>query len=176
MCNLVRNRTLKSRESSEKSSGENRVKSCHVCGISPQKKTQFLPPVACNHSFVSLHSACWSPRNFANHAMVRDCVCNPHIQESPHPRAPESPKSLKKDFPGLPVGSVKKVSKKCPNTDFVVFFTLFRVIWHFFDTFLALRAGRPGNTILRLFGDFGPRGPRDSCICSNRKSGKKRTA
>ena len=63
------------------------------------------------------------------------CVCNPHIQESPHPRAPESPKSLKKDFPGLPVGSVKKVSKKSPNTDFEVFFSghlaLFR---HFFDT------------------------------------------
>ena len=89
------------------------------------------------------------------------CVRNPHIQESPHPRAPESPKSLKKDFPGLPV---KKVSKKSPNTDFVVFLALFRVIWHFFDTFLTLQAGRPGNTILRLFGDFGPRGPRDSCI------------
>ena len=31
MCNLVR-RALKSGESSEQSSGENRVKSCHVCG------------------------------------------------------------------------------------------------------------------------------------------------
>ena len=32
MCNLVRTSSLKSGESSEKSSGENRVKSCHVCG------------------------------------------------------------------------------------------------------------------------------------------------
>ena len=89
---------------------------------------------------------------------------NPHIQESPHPRAPKSPKSLKKDFPGLPARSVKKVTKKSPNTDFVVFLTPFRVIWDFFDTFLTLRAGRPGNTFLRLFGDFGPREPRNSCI------------
>ena len=92
------------------------------------------------------------------------CVCNPHIQESPHPWAPKSLKSLKKDFPGLPARSVKKVSKKSPNTDFVVFLTLFWVIWDFFDTFLTLRAGRPGNPLLRLFGDFGPRGPPDSCI------------
>ena len=56
------------------------------------------------------------------------CDCNPHIQESAHPRAPKSPKSLKKVFPGLPARSVKKVSKKPPSTDFVVFLTLFRVI------------------------------------------------
>ena len=34
----------------------------------------------------------------------------------------------------------------------------------FFGTFLTLRAGRPGNTLLRLFGDFGARGCGDSCI------------
>ena len=56
--------------------------------------------------------------------------CNPHIQES-HPRAPKATKSLKKVFPR----SVKKVSKKSPNTDFVVFLTPFRVIWDFFNTF-----------------------------------------
>ena len=67
-------------------------------------------------------------------------------------------------FPGLPVRSVKKVSKKSPNTDFVVFLNLCLVISDFFDTFLKLRAGTPGNTFLRLFGDFGPRAPRDSCI------------
>ena len=27
----------------------------------------------------------------------------------------------------------------------------------FFDTFLTFRAGRPGNTFLRLLGDFGAR-------------------
>ena len=36
----------------------------------------------------------------------------------------------------LPARSVKKVSQKSSNTDFVVFLTLFRVIWDFFDTFL----------------------------------------
>ena len=90
--------------------------------------------------------------------------CNPHIQESPHPRPPKSPKSLKKSFPGLPARSVKKVSKKSPHTLFGVFLTHFRVIWDFFDTFLTLRAGRPGNAFLRLFGDFGGRGCGDSCI------------
>ena len=84
----------------------------------------------------------------------KHCVCNPHIQESPHPRAPKSPKSLKKDFPGLPARSVKKVSKKSPNTDFVVFLTLFWVIWDFFDTFLTLRAGRPGNPPFEAFWGF----------------------
>ena len=33
-----------------------------------------------------------------------------------------------------------------------------------FDTFLTLRAGRPGSPFLRLFGDFGAWGCRDSCI------------
>ena len=93
------------------------------------------------------------------------CDWSRHIQESPHPRAPKSPKSLKKVFPDLPARSVKKVSKKSPNTDFVVFLTHFRVIRDFFDTFfLTLRARRPGNTFLRLFGDFGARGCGDSCI------------
>ena len=81
-------------------------------------------------------------------------MCNPHIQESPHPRAPKPPKSLEKDFPGLPARSVKKVSKKSPNTDFGVFLTLFRVIWDFFGTFLTLRAGRPGNTFFDTFWGF----------------------
>ena len=49
----------------------------------------------------------------------------------------KSPKSLKKVLPGLPARSVKKVSKKSPNTDFVVFLTHFRVIWDFFDTFFV---------------------------------------
>ena len=92
------------------------------------------------------------------------CDGNRHIQESPHPRAPKPPKSLKKAFPGLPARSVKKVSKKSPNTNFVVFLTHFQVIWDFFDTFLTLRGGRPGNTFLRLFRGFGARGCGDSCI------------
>ena len=80
-----------------------------------------------------------------------DCDCNPHIQESPHPRAPKIPKKSKKVFPGLPVRSVKKVSKKFPNTDFDTLLTLFQVFWDFFDTFWTLRAGRAGKTFLRLF-------------------------
>ena len=42
------------------------------------------------------------------------CDCNPHIQESPHPRAPKSPKSLKMDFPGLPHPGVQKSVEKVP--------------------------------------------------------------
>ena len=58
---------------------------------------------------------------------------------------------------GLLAWSVKKVLL-CSLFDF------FWVIWDFFDPFLTLRAGTPGNTFLRLLRDFGPRGPRDSCI------------
>ena len=38
------------------------------------------------------------------------------------------------------------------------------VLGDFCDTFLTLRAGRPGNTFLRLFGDFGARGCGDSLL------------
>ena len=69
---------------------------------------------------------------------ARRCDYNPHIQESPHPRAPKPPKSLKKVFPGLPARSVKKVSKKSQmtrkrvkKTTTSVHLGLFR---HFFDT------------------------------------------
>ena len=47
---------------------------------------------------------------------------------SPHPRAPKSPKSLKKVFPGLPARSVKKLTTRAPNTDFDTFLALFRVL------------------------------------------------
>ena len=39
-------------------------------------------------------------------------------------------------LPGLPARSVKKVSKKSPNTNFVVFLTHFRVIWDCGNSFL----------------------------------------
>ena len=80
------------------------------------------------------------------------------IYRSLHTPEPRNPKSLKKMFLGLPTRSVKKVSKKSPNTDFVAFLTLFRVIRDFFDTFLTLQAGRSGNTFLRLLGISGPEG------------------
>ena len=61
-----------------------------------------------------------------------------HVQESPHPRAPKSQKSLKTAFPGIPARSVKKVSKKSQNDpktsqkDYKISVRgLFR---HFFDT------------------------------------------
>ena len=67
-------------------------------------------------------------------------------------RFQESPKSLKRVFPGLPARSVKKGSKKSPNTDFHTFLTLLHLsgFGDFSDTFLTLRARRPG----RPFGDF----------------------
>ena len=77
---------------------------------------------------------------------------------TPEPRNPQ--KVSKRRSLGLPARSVKKVFKKSPNTDFVVFLTHFRFIWDFFDTYLTLRARRPRNAFLRLFGDFRPRGPR----------------
>ena len=58
----------------------------------------------------------------------------PHKQESRR-SGPEIPKKV---FPGLSAQSVKKASKRSPNTDFDTFFTLFRVLsglfWYFFDT------------------------------------------
>ena len=82
--------------------------------------------------------------------------------DTPEPRNPR--KVSKRCTRGLPARSVKKVSKKSPNTNFVVFLTHFRVVWDFFDTFLTLRARRFGSTFLRPFGGFGARGRGDSCI------------
>ena len=59
---------------------------------------------------------------------------SPQIQESPHPRARKSPKSLKKDFPGLPAWSVKKVSKKSLCSLFDSFSGHLGLFRHFFDT------------------------------------------
>ena len=90
---------------------------------------------------------------------------NGHLQESPGRPGPKSPKSLKKVSPGLPARSVQKESKSLKKVSEKSLFDTF--LRHFdstlFETFWTLRAGRPGETFLRLFGDFGPGGPRDSC-------------
>ena len=83
------------------------------------------------------------------------CDCSRHIQESRGPLGPKSPKSLKKVFPGVPARSVKKVSKKSQMTRKRVKKTTKSVFGDFVDTFLTLRAGRPGTTFLRLFGIWG---------------------
>ena len=59
--------------------------------------------------------------------------CNPHMLHTPEPRNPQ--KVSKKGVPGPPG---PECPKKSPSTDFVVFLTLFRVIWDFFDTFWTL--------------------------------------
>ena len=56
------------------------------------------------------------------------------------------------------------MSKKSQMTQKRVKKTTKSVFGDFFDTFLTLRAGRPGKSFLRLFGDFGARGCGDSCI------------
>ena len=76
----------------------------------------------------------------------------------------KSPKSLKKVFPDVPARSVKKVlKKKVPNDPKISQKDCKISARGLFDTSLTLRAGRPGNTFLRLFGDFGARGCGDSC-------------
>ena len=96
--------------------------------------------------------------------------------------APKSPQSLKKVFPGLPTRNVQKVSKrsqriqkkvkKVSKSGFGIFSTLF-----FFDTFCTSRAGRPGKTFLRLFGDFGAPGcgapVYGDCNCSEKQAERK---
>ena len=64
----------------------------------------------------------------------------------------------------MPARSVKKVSKKSPNTDFVVFFDSFSGhlgLFRHFDT-----PGREAREVLfeTFFGDFGARGCGHSCI------------
>ena len=80
------------------------------------------------------------------------------IYRSLHALKPWNPRKVS------PARSVKKVSKKSQMTRKWVKKTTKLVFGDFLDTFLTLRAGRPGSTFLRLFGDFGARGCRDSCL------------
>ena len=68
------------------------------------------------------------------------------------PPSPEIPEKSQKGLPGPPGPKCQKSVEKVPEHRFC---SPFRVIWDFLDTFLTPRA--PGNTFLRLFGDFGPR-------------------
>ena len=82
----------------------------------------------------------------------------------PRPSGPEIPKKSQKGLSEPPgpecQNSVKKASKDPKRVKKVSK----AVFGDFFDTFLTLWAGQPGKTFLRLFGDFGPRGPPNSCI------------
>ena len=83
---------------------------------------------------------------------------------------PLSPKKSQKGLPGASQAGVPRRCRKSPRTLILTpFLTPFWVFWDFFDTFLALRLGRPGKTFLRLFGDFGAQGCGDSCIPSDTK-------
>ena len=79
-----------------------------------------------------------------------------------HPQALQTPKPRNPQKVSHPECQKSVTSPR--TTDFETFLALLRVLWDLFDTFLTLRAARPRWTLLRLFGDFGPKGPRDSCI------------
>ena len=78
---------------------------------------------------------------------------------------PEIPKKSQKGVPGPPGPECQQSVEKVPNDRTEVKKTTKSVFGEFFDTFLTLRAGRPGKSFLRLFGNFGARGCGDSCIC-----------
>ena len=102
--------------------------------------------------------------------MIGTAICRslqtPKIPPPP-PRNPEIPKSLKNVFSGRKARSVKKVSKKPPNTrkkvESVSKRGLFR---HFFDT-----PGRKARErLFETLGDFGARNETFVCGGSNRNS------
>ena len=75
------------------------------------------------------------------------------------PPSPEIPKKSQKGLPGPPRSECQKSVEKVLK-DFFMKKSQKGVkisVRDFFETFLTLRAGRPGNTFLRVFGDFGAR-------------------
>ena len=77
------------------------------------------------------------------------------IYRSLHTPEPRNPKKVSKRSSRASPPGVPKKCRKSPRTlIFDTFLTRFRVFWDFFDTFLTLRAGRPGRTVLRLFSRF----------------------
>ena len=80
------------------------------------------------------------------------------------PSGPEIPKNSQKSLPGPPGPEcLKRLEKRVEKSQKSVKKRLFRDFLTLFEPFQTLRAGRPRETFLRLFGDFGRGGPGDYC-------------
>ena len=75
---------------------------------------------------------------------------------------PKPPKSLKKEFPGLPARSVKKSVEKVPNDPkrSQKDISVRGLFQHLFDT----PGGEAWEVLFETFGDFEDRGCGDSCV------------
>ena len=74
------------------------------------------------------------------------CVCFAiaiPVYRSLHTPEPRNPQKSQKGLPGPPGPECQKSVEKSPDIEFHTFWTLFRVLRDFFDTFLTLPAGRP---------------------------------
>ena len=91
----------------------------------------------------------------------KNCDPSRHLQESLGPPGPKSQKSLKKGRFGGLEKSLKKYPKKPKNTEKMT--GIFAVFLDFFGYFLRLFSRPPKRPFLRLFRDFGPGEPGDSC-------------
>ena len=90
--------------------------------------------------------------------ITKSCDPSDHLQESPGPKSQES---LEKSW-----GSAKrspKIPEKVENTPKSPNLGLFRVFFDFFGYFRRLFCGPPKRLFSRLFWDFGPGAPGDSC-------------
>ena len=133
---------LKSGECSEKSSGENRVKSCHICGchgfFSPDKGF-FLPFLRfCSEvqeKTLKFEKAPTSYRTISGPSGPKSQKSQKRVKkESAGPSGPRGPKSQKR---------VKIESKMTLFDSFLILFDSFRTLW-------TLGTGGPG----RLFFDL----------------------
>ena len=95
----------------------------------------------------------------AMYANGTDCDPSRHLQESPNPPGPKSQKSLEEGLLGGLQKRPQKYPKKSENTNFRTFLGIFWLFRVFFGTFLQT----PRRPFSRLFCDFGPGGPGDSC-------------
>ena len=102
---------------------------------------------------------------FVSFLVPKNCDPSRHLQLQ-EPRGPPGPKlqkSLKKGLFGGLEKSLRKYPKKSKNTDFRAFWAFFLVFLDFFGYFSRLFSRSPKRPFLRLFCDFGPGGPGDSC-------------
>ena len=83
--------------------------------------------------------------------------------QTERPSGPEIAKKLKKGLFGVLEKSLGKYPKKSKNIVFRTFLGIFSVFLDFFGYFPRLFSRPPKRPFLRLFCDFGPGGPGDSC-------------
>ena len=90
----------------------------------------------------------------------------PYVRSHSGPSGPKSPKKSKKGSRRLSTAGskrLKKSRKRSKTIEKQPFLNIFKLFFDFFVNLFRPRGRKAPGTFFRLFWDFGPKGPNDSC-------------